>query len=242
MDKALAIDIGNTRIKAGVFEGDELIDVKAIDYASINELHDVAETYGVKRAIVSSVSLDAAAVVKVLRAIPAVLTVDAQTVIPFKNAYSTPETLGVDRIAAIAAACVRNPGVNSLVIDCGTCITYDFIDSTATYLGGAISPGINLRLKAMNDYTDRLPLPDFRIPETFVGNSTENALLSGVFFGVLSEIDGAIDHYRQQFGSIKTIICGGDALLFEKHLKNNIFAAPDLVLEGLNQILQINHA
>lgn len=160
--------------------------------------------------------------------------------LPFKSEYATPETLGADRIAAVAGASKLFPGENVLAIDLGTCITYDFITMQNIYKGGAISPGINMRFKAMKHFTARLPklpVPD-NLPD-ITGDSTRSCMESGVLNGVSFEIEGMVAAYKK-FGEIKIILTGGDAFIFEKKFKEYIFAAPDLVLIGLNVILQHN--
>jgi type III pantothenate kinase len=159
---------------------------------------------------------------------------------PIQIRYATPETLGVDRIAAACGAIALFPGKNCLAIDAGTCITYDFIDHAGNYWGGGISPGIEMRLKAMHTFTTRLPLVKVNQQASLIGNSTESCLQSGALFGVLGEIEGIIQKYDQNYQELKVIICGGDISLFENQLKPTIFAAPDLVLMGLNRILLQN--
>ena len=162
--------------------------------------------------------------------------------LPVKLLYRTPETLGVDRIAGACGASFIFPDMDCLVIDMGTCINYEFVDSKSNYHGGAISPGVEMRMKAMNTFTTRLPL--IKVTEDFelIGDSTESCMQSGVVNGVLGEISGVISKYLKIYPALKVILCGGDAALFENQLKPPIFAAPDLVLMGLNRILRYNAA
>jgi type III pantothenate kinase len=152
--------------------------------------------------------------------------------------YTTPKTLGVDRIAAVCGALQLFPQRDCLVIDTGTCITYEFLDRNARYHGGSISPGIAMRFEAMHRFTSRLPLvkPEINVP--LVGDSTESAMQSGVIQGVRAEVEGIIQKYTDQYPDLKVIICGGDVRFFENHLKQTVFVAPDLVLIGLNLILR----
>ena len=163
------------------------------------------------------------------------------TKIPIKNLYKSPDSLGNDRLAGAVGGYSKFIGKNTLIIDCGTCIKYDFVNENAEYLGGAISPGLEMRFKALNNFTDRLPLlsieNDF---ESFVGKTTQESILSGVQNGVLQELKGVIKQYKLQFPGIKVILTGGDWQFFENALKNSIFAAPFLILEGLNEILNFN--
>jgi type III pantothenate kinase len=161
-----------------------------------------------------------------------------QTKVPFQNRYATPETLGVDRIALVVAAVTQYPKQNVLVIDAGTCITYDFKTDKEVYLGGGISPGIQLRYKTLNLLTANLPLLEPKMPENYIGNSTENAIHSGVSIGVITEIDGIIDRYKEQFEHLTVILTGGDTNFLAKRLKNTIFANSKFLLEGLNNVLE----
>jgi type III pantothenate kinase len=143
----------------------------------------------------------------------------------------------MDRVAGVAAAQHLFPNKNCLVIDAGTCITYDFLSKDSVYTGGAIAPGIQMRLKAMHEFTHKLPQPELTWPVDFEGKSTNQALLSGVCLGVADEIIGKIERYIQRYGNVQVLLCGGNSVMLAKHIKNNIFAVPSLVLEGLNQIL-----
>ena len=160
--------------------------------------------------------------------------------IPFINDYATPKTLGVDRIALVSAAKDQYEGKDVLIIDVGTCITYDFMNARGHYKGGAISPGINMRYKALHDYTEKLPLLDANIPQNILGNSTQTSIHSGVLYGVTLEIDGVISQYRQDFEDLTVILTGGNAHFLLDRLKNSIFANQNFLLEGLNFLLEPN--
>ncbi len=164
------------------------------------------------------------------------------TPLPFENKYETPVSLGYDRVAAVAGASAIFPKKDVLVINAGTCITYDFITAKNTYLGGSISPGIQMRFKALHTFTGKLPLikPDFETNVRIIGNNTERSIMSGVLNGISCEVDGIIDNYKLQFPELKVIISGGDYKYFDKSLKNNIFASPNIVLTGLNRIHDFN--
>ena len=160
--------------------------------------------------------------------------------LPFKNKYKTPETLGADRIALIGAA-MQNYSSNSvLVIDAGTCITFDFVNRKKEYYGGAISPGVEMRYKAINTFTTNLPLLELDYPKKLIGNSTENSIHSGIINGVLSEIEGVIERYKEFDEKLTVVLTGGDTNFLAKRLKNGIFANPNFLLEGLNYILNYN--
>jgi type III pantothenate kinase len=162
------------------------------------------------------------------------------TKLPFQNNYLTPNTLGLDRIALIAAATNLNHDSNLLIISLGTCVTYEFLNRKLKYLGGAISPGLEMRLQAMNTFTAKLPLLTFKEPKDFNGNSTESCMQSGAFFGLLAEIKNKIELYESKYGETEIVLSGGNCFLFEKHLKKALFAHPYLTLFGLNKILTYN--
>lgn len=235
----LAIDIGNSRTKVAFFEVNKLMHEQIID--NENQWHALIKNFKPQYAVMSAVGAGADAVSAILSALKvSLLQVNYQTPLPFTINYNTPQTLGMDRVAAIAAAQFLYPNKNCLVIDAGTCITYDFISANSSYQGGAIAPGMHMRLQAMHEFTHKLPLPNLNWPEDFEGKSTEQSLLSGVCIGVADEINGRIARYSERYGQLQVIICGGNSHLLAKHIKNNIFAAPSLVLMGLNQILLFN--
>lgn len=232
------IDIGNTEVKFAAFRGDELLDQGKTGYGDWDELRQWAEAWQVEAWILSSVqktpsSDELGFLFKEL---------NAETPLPVTNRYGTPSTLGKDRIAGICGAALLFPKKAVLVIDAGTCITYDFMTAQQEYLGGNITPGIHMRLKAMHQFTGRLPQPDWSPIDRFYGQNTQDSLLSGVAEGVLGEAEHLIAQYRAEFGDLQVLCCGGDASFFEKRLKMNIFAAPNLVLFGLNHILRYNQA
>ena len=159
---------------------------------------------------------------------------------PFNSHYANPATLGDDRIALIAAATRKYPQQDCLIIDAGSCLTYDFITATGDYLGGAISPGLQMRFKSLQYYTGKLPLVRPKIPHTLYGDSTETAINSGVICGVVYEIEGQISAYEKKYPSLTVILTGGDALNLSKSVKNTIFAHPNFLAVGLNYLLDYN--
>ncbi|WP_439132866.1 type III pantothenate kinase, partial [Polaribacter sp.] len=166
--------------------------------------------------------------------------VSAEMKLPFKNLYSTPKTLGVDRLALVFAAVLKYPNQNILIIDSGTCITYDFVNKQRKYFGGAISPGIEMRYKALHHYTAKLPLLEIKQPTNFTGDSTIESIHSGVVNGVLQEIKGIIEQYKNKYLDLTVVLTGGDANFLSKQLKSSIFANQNFLLEGLNKILIFN--
>lgn len=235
----LAIDIGNTRIKLGLFNNNQFLAEYIINNHS--ELTLFLTQHKIGQAVMCSVGIGADEVFNLLHSHQiSVLRVTHQTKFPFSIAYQTPQTLGMDRVAAIAGAKHFFGTKNCLVIDAGTCVTYDFITAAGIYQGGAISPGLEMRLKAMHQFTQKLPKPDLAWPDNMEGLTTNQSLLSGACVGLVDEINGRIERYEAKYGEVVTLICGGDAQLLAKHTKNNIFAQPSLVLYGLNQIVQFN--
>lgn len=238
----LIIDVGNTLVKFAVFKNG------ALHYKTSFELSQFKTQYlGLKNmypelqsAIISSVARLAEQEIDAIKEDLNVTELNSETKLPFKNCYRTPKTLGVDRIALVSASVCQYPNKNVLIIDAGTCITYDFITAQNHYLGGAISPGIRLRYKTLNNLTANLPLLDTKQPKTIIGNTTESAIHSGVVLGVVKEIDGVIDHYIEKYSDLTIILTGGDANFLSNQLKNSIFAHSNFLLEGLNFILDYN--
>ncbi len=240
--KRLIIDIGNTFSKIAVFSESEIIFLDKTENLTIEYLKKVIESnYGINSAVISAVKDYPKEINDFLRSGFFTLIIDSETKLPFTNGYKTPETLGKDRIALAAGGLKRFKGENILIIDAGTTITYDFVNSEKTYLGGAISPGVKMRFKALNNFTGKLPLiNDMNDNVDLIGFNTKTSIQSGVLNGVLKEIDGIIDEYKLRFNNLKVLITGGDHIYFVKKLKNSIFATPNLVLEGLNEILIFN--
>lgn len=236
----LIIDIGNTLVKLAVFEQNKLIETVCEENFSKNTIDRLIQQYNIQKGIYSTVR-DEHKVNELLKNYN-FLNLDHTTPLPLELVYKTPETLGLDRIAAVVGAKTQlEEGGNFMVVDMGTCITYDVVNANNKYLGGAISPGLNMRFKALNSFTGKLPLINYR--ETLIeltGDSTENAILSGVYNGIAHEIKGFINSYMKQYDDLKIVITGGDANLFDLEPKNRIFADKFLVLKGLNEILLYN--
>ena len=235
----LVIDIGNTRIKAALFENDQLLKVHF--FQSEKELLDLALEASPKYAILSSVKEENHLIKEEIERFSQLFVLKAGMPVPFQNLYETPKTLGVDRLAAIAGALVLYPKTACLVIDLGTCITLDFVDAESRFWGGNISPGLQMRFEAMHQFTEKLPLiQDYLKQSTipYTGKSTYGAMMSGVVYGIIHEIVGAMQFYQQKIGNFNTILTGGDALFFETKIKEPIFVTQNLTLIGLNGILQ----
>ena len=226
------IDIGNTQCKWGIFEGHELLQSGRTNYGDWQPLIEINKKFTPKNWYLTTVQEKPKAQelgfsyeeFSLLDKLPVALH------------YSNPSTLGRDRLAGVCGAHHLFKNKNCLVIDAGTCITFDLIDGDGVYHGGSISPGIHLRLKAMHEFTGKLPLVSWEDLEGFIGNDTQSCILQGVKQGVLGEVKHQIEQYRTKYDDLKVIITGGDTAFFEKNMKNKIFAAPNLVLIGLNAI------
>lgn len=241
----LCFDFGNTYGKLAIFDKQTAKLLHHQRFSSLNteNLQALIQQYQITQAIYASVTNQHQQIITWLaRQIP-LIELNKQLPIPITNHYATPSTLGKDRIAAIVGAQALFPNTPVLCIDAGTCITFDVLDAAGNYYGGAISPGLNLRFKALNTFTAKLPL--LKLDNSYyelIGNSTQNSILSGVQNGTTAELDGIIQQYQALFPKLMTILTGGDALFFETRLKSKIFARPNLVLHGLNKILQHNAA
>jgi type III pantothenate kinase len=233
----LIIDIGNTRIKVAVFQQYKLVETEIISSDElIITLKNKQKKFSLKNAIISSVGKIKSKDIKTLNTLQKVITLDHTIRVPFINKYKTPKTLGVDRIALVSAAVHEFPKKNVLIIDAGSCITYDFVSSKKEYLGGAISPGINMRYKSLNHFTENLPkleISNFSL----TGINTNESIHSGILNGILHEINGVIAEYQDKYPNLTVVLTGGDTNFLAKKLKSSIFANPNFLLEGLNSIL-----
>ncbi len=234
----LAVDIGNTQIKFGLFVKDELKEV----FSQQEGIAFILANRKIKNAIVSKTGSNDEVEYLLKENRIKTLVLSHQLQLPLEIQYKTPQTLGADRIAGSVAASALFAGNNVLKIDFGTCITYDFVTSSHQYLGGAISPGLIMRFKALHNYTAKLPLVDPMQHLTYdlTGTDTTTSILSGVVNGIKEEVAGIIKEYEQRFGNLQVVATGGDAGFFVTLLKSEIFARPYLVLEGLNRILNYN--
>jgi type III pantothenate kinase len=240
----LVIDIGNTFTKAAIFEGDELVFTDHYPSLDNQILETFFSEHTIDKAIVSTVKKQSEDWHALLDQKTKLIFFNAAMAGWINNHYTTPHTLGLDRMAAVIGANYLYPCQNSLVIDGGTCITYDFVDAGANYFGGSISPGLNMRYKALNHYTAVLPVVgQDKSFEGNAGNDTETAIRSGVQNGIKFELNGFIESYAKQNPQLNIILTGGDCIFFDSLLKNSIFAPyiknePHLVLKGLNAATQ----
>ena len=236
----LVIDIGNTRIKAALFKGSDFFELRI--YNSVSELlTDLSFIKQAQNAIIGSVVDDLDLFYSAINSIIPTIIYTHQTKIPVLNLYHSASTLGSDRIAAAIGANTLYPNQSVLVIDAGTCIKYNFTNSKNEYLGGGISPGLQMRFKALEHFTSKLPLIELDTEfDKLIGANTKNSILSGVLNGSIAEIDGIINQYKVQYPNIICVLTGGDSEYLAKRLKNSIFAHQNLVLKGLNDILNYN--
>ena len=232
----LTIDVGNTRIKTAVFEQHTLVELFLFTTNDFKiGIQNILNKYPkITNAIVSSVGKlqkedFSGFSIKVN-------FIDHETILPIENLYQTPKTLGIDRIVLATGASLLHPDKIRLIIDAGTCITYDYINDKNQYLGGAISPGLKLRYQSLHNYTARLPLLKLENPQSIIGNDTSSAIHSGVVNGVVNEIEGFVEQFEQENSNFIIILTGGDTEFLAKRLKNTIFANPNFLLESLNLI------
>jgi type III pantothenate kinase len=234
----LAVDVGNTKIKAAVFEGNALLEKFILDKNEpVKEVKKIFKKFPkIDFSILSTVGNHDPELLNALREATQLIEISHDSAFPFINKYSTPKTLGIDRMVLAAGGVLQFPGQNRLVIDAGTCITYDFIDSSDAYLGGAISPGLRLRYESLHNFTAKLPLLSAEVPESHIGDSTSQSIHSGVVKGVINEIEGFIQLYEKDYSRLIIILTGGDADFLAKQFKSAIFANSNFLLESLNQL------
>lgn len=232
----LIVDIGNTLMKFALFQEQTLLFKGKGDWKDLSQF---IEGKHIKACIVSSVTKEDLGQLSSL-VNSSVIELSHATPIPVFNSYSTKETLGNDRLANSVGAKSLWHEQNTLVIDCGTCVKFDFTTAKGEYLGGSISPGLKMRFKALNEFAGLLPLLDPATSPKLIGDSTFTSINSGVVNGMVAEIDGLIANYHSVYENLTVILTGGDASFFDKELKSNIFVEPNLTMIGLNEILRYN--
>lgn len=231
----IVVDYGNSSAKVGLFVGDKL--TAQYNFLAAEELKSFLENFSGDNFIISSVTKDPEQVSTWAIRVKHKFILKPGLPLPVNIKYATPHTLGVDRIAGVCGAQHMFPDTHALVIDAGTCITFDFLDKHGNFLGGGISPGLSMRFQAVHNFTARLPLVAPTDDPPLIGDSTETCIQSGVINGITAELNGIVGLYRQKFEGLTVILSGGDARFFENKLKGSIFAVPELVLSGLNSIL-----
>lgn len=241
MSVTFCFDFGNTRKKVAVFHDAGIKEVIVLADDSIETMRSLIEKHNPKKSILSSVIDHNAAIEELLATKTKFHKLSHHTKVSFTTPVGKPETIGADRLALSAAAVHFHPGKNNFVIGLGTCVTYNFINKYNEFVGGSISPGLEMRLKSLNHYTAKLPLikADSNLP--LIGYDTATNILSGVVLGIAKEIDGFIDAYREKYRNFNVLLTGGDIVYLASHLKNKIFADPDLIFKGLYAISEVNN-
>lgn len=237
----LCIDWGNTLVKAAIFVKGELTESFSFDPETAeNGIGGLINECQPSYAIISSVTSASADTENMLEStVKRLIKMDDRTPTPVMNAYSS-DTVGADRLAMAVGANSMFPDKNNLVVCLGTCVTYNFVQNTRTFRGGAISPGLHMRLRSMHEFTDRLPEVGVDGEVLLLGYDTDTCMRSGAFYGIQSEVDGMINEFAQKYNDFNAVLTGGDMRYFEGKLKSKIFADPDVILKGLNIILKHN--
>ncbi|HEU4573964.1 MAG TPA: type III pantothenate kinase [Chitinophagaceae bacterium] len=241
MAVTLCFDFGNTRLKAAVFAAAQIREIIVLENDSPETIEKLLSQYRPVKTILSSVINHNPALEQLLAQQTIFHKLTYQTKLAFTTPVGKPETIGADRLALAAAAVYYYPQQHNLIIGMGTCITYNFINKYHEFLGGAISPGLEMRLKSLNQFTAKLPLikADSNVP--LIGYDTATNILSGVVMGMANEIDGFVEAYRQKFSNFNVLLTGGDIAHLAPHLKSKIFADPDLIFKGLYAISEVNN-
>jgi type III pantothenate kinase len=238
----LIVDLGNTLAKFFLFKKDKCVIKQkvAVEKFDVTVKSLISNYSGIKGLIYSDVSKRAGDFFERLSALFPIVGVNSQLLLPFENSYESPNSLGSDRIALVAAACKNYPNTNVLIIDLGSCITYDYLDADNIYHGGGISPGFEMRYKSLNHYTGNLPLLEVKKAENPMGKNTDQAIHSGIYYGIIDEINGRIEYYNNKYDSLTVLLTGGDANKLPKTLKNSIFAHSNFLAEGMFHLLKLN--
>src|SRR5436190_12394624 len=237
----LCFDFGNTRLKLAFFQNTKLIEVIVIEAGEIEIIDGFLKEFEPQKTILSSVIDHNPGIETLLAQKTKFHKLSHLSTLPFTTPVGKPETIGADRLALCAAAVYFFPKQHNLVVGMGSCITYNFINADHEFLGGGISPGMEMRMRSLNQFTAKLPIvkPDGNVP--LVGYDTVTNILSGVVLGMAKEIDGFIDVYKERYGNFNVHLTGGDLVYLAPHLKNQIFADPELIFKGLYAISEVNN-
>ncbi|MBC7947319.1 MAG: type III pantothenate kinase [Chitinophagaceae bacterium] len=241
MSTTLCFDFGNTRKKVAVFRNSEIEKISVLEDDTTPTILAVIDLYKPDKSILSSVVDHDPSIEQLLGGKTKFHKLNHSTKLSFTTPVGKPETIGADRLALCAAAVHYYPKSHNLVIGMGSCITYNFVNKYHEFLGGAISPGLEMRLKAMHHFTAKLPLVEADSNVPLIGYDTTTNLLTGAVLGMAKEIDGFIDEYEEKFGNFNVLLTGGDLVYLGSHLKNKIFADPDLIFKGLYAISEVNN-
>lgn len=238
----LCLDFGNTRLKAAIFKHNELKEVTVLRSDVVTHLGELLAQHRPQYSILSSVIVHDPAVEELLESRTSFHKLSNTSRLPFTIPVAKPQTMGADRLAIAASAVFLFPGKNNVAVGLGTCITFNFINQAGEFLGGSISPGMEMRFQAMHQFTAKLPLVKGHWNIPLIGYDTATNLQAGVVLGMAKEIDGILDLYQEKFGNFNALLTGGDIQLFRPHLKNEIFADPHLIFKGLYAISRYNAA
>ena len=241
MEKTLCLDFGNTRLKAALFAGNTFVEEWVLPDATTATIQQAVQLHQPAKSILSSVILHPPEIEEYLKKTTRFHKLGHTSKLPLTTPVGKPETIGADRLAMVAAAVDMFPRQHNLAIGLGSCITYNFINNKHEFLGGSISPGMTMRFRSMNEFTALLPMiqPEAHFP--LVGYDTKTNLLSGVILGMAKEIDGIIEAYKVKYSNFNVLLTGGDMPFFVPHLKNRIFADPNLIYKGLYAISEYNN-
>jgi len=237
----LCFDFCNTRLKAALFIDSSIKEPIVLKDESVETIKQLLIQFQPQKTILSSVINHDPEIENLLSSKTRFHKLSLHTKLPFSTPVTKPETIGADRLALAAAAVYFYPGMNNLVIGLGTCITYNFINKCNEFIGGAISPGMEMRIKSLHHYTAKLPLVKAGWNVPLIGYDTNTNILSGVVIGMAKEIDGFVDAYEEKFGNFNVLLTGGDMGILASHLKKKIFAAPELIFKGLYAISEVNN-
>lgn len=240
-NSTICFDFGNTRLKYAIFQDDELQEIADLPDTSAQTIKELLNRFQPGKSILSSVIDHDERIEQILGETTSFHLLNASSKLPFTTPVPKPDTIGADRLALCAAAVHYYPKKNNLVISTGSCITYNFISQYHSFLGGSISPGMEMRFKAMNYYTAKLPLIKAEWDFPLIGYDTKTNLLSGVLYGLATEIDGVVERYEMKYRNFNVLLTGGDTAFFAHLLKSKIFADPDLLFKGLYAISEQNH-
>jgi type III pantothenate kinase len=240
MSTTLCFDFGNTRLKCAVFAGGSFSEELVLGNDSDETIGALIDRYRPERSILSSVIHHNPGMEQLLRQSTRFLLLDHHSKLPVTTPVGKPDTIGADRLALVVAAATLFPGKNNLVIGMGSAITYNFVNKYNEFIGGGISPGMEMRFRSLHEFTAKLPLvkADWNFP--LVGYDTRTNILSGVILGMAGEVDGIIASYAAKYDNFNAMLSGGDALFFTRHLKRKIFADPYLIYKGLYAISVFN--
>ena len=237
----LAFDFGNTRLKAAVFSNGSFVEEITLVDDSLSTIELLLQKHNPSKSILASVINHDVKMESLLASHTRFHKISHTSALNFTTSISKPETIGADRLCLIAAAVNLFPKQNNLIIGLGSCITYNFLNQEHQFMGGSISPGMDMRFKAMHDYTSKLPLVQNESNFPFIGYDTKTNLQSGVVYGIINEIEGFVDKYSQKYGNFNAVLTGGNADYFASQLKCKIFADKYFLFKGLYALSELNN-